>query len=962
MRTAVTNRFLLPALIPVVGVMLVGLVRAQTFTTLHRFPASSGSPATNSDGYAPEGVLLLSGNTLYGTAHNGGSSGEGTVFAVGLDGAGFTVLHSFTAISGSHATNSDGANPRAGLTLSGNTLYGTASGGGSSGNGTVFAVNTDGTGFTALHSFAALSNLTNNDGAAPHAVLLLSGNTLYGMAFGGGSSGSGTVFKVNTDGTDFTTLHSFAAVSDPLSTNSDGAYPDGGLILSGNTLYGTTYGGGSSADGTVFAVNTDGTSFATLHSFAGSDGIHVRAGLILSDNTLYGAAQHGGSWAAGTVFKLNTDGTGFATLHNFIGGDGLYPDAGLALSGNTLYGTTAGGGSSGNGTVFAVNTDGTGFTNLFDFSGGNGDVPLAGLILSDNKLYGAASAGGSSDNGTVFTVGTDGTGFTTLYVFTAASASPPTNSDGANPQAGLVLSGGTLYGTASEGGRSGYGTVFKVSTGGTGFTTLYSFTDGSDGANPQGGLTLLGQSLYGTAFNGGTSGYGTVFEVHTNGTGFTTLHSFGGYPGDGAHPRAGLVLSRGALYGVAAAGGGSGYGTVFKLSTGGRGFRTLHSFTGSDGAYPAAGLLLSGTTLYGAAYSGGSSGYGTVFKLNTDGTGFTPLHNFNGGSDGAYLWAVLTLSGDTLYGTALDGGSSGNGTLFKVGADGTAFTVLHSFDFSDGAVPRGGLVLSGGALYGTTRSGGGPGNGTVFEVNAEGTDLTTLYGFTSFIYANTNDDGATPDGALILSGNTLFGTASSGGISDAGTVFALQIQPPMITLEPVSQTVKAGGNVTLQAAATGVGTLTYQWRFDGGVLADGSHVSGATTGVLTLEKVTKANAGGYELVASSPHGSATSAVAFVTVLVPPVIMAQPRSQTVPSGGIAAFAVKATGAHLAYHWFFDDVPLSDNGIIFGSASNQLTINPVMATNVGSYFVVVSNAAAAVTSKVAQLHLTTSTPKP
>src|SRR6266446_1694376 len=116
----------------------------------------------------------------------------------------FTILHSFTALNGN--TNSDGALPQTGLILSGNALYGTASYGGSSSNGAVFTVNTDGTGFTNLHSFAALNNSTNSDGAYPRDALILSGNTLYGTAYQGGTSGAGTVFKINTDGTGFTNL------------------------------------------------------------------------------------------------------------------------------------------------------------------------------------------------------------------------------------------------------------------------------------------------------------------------------------------------------------------------------------------------------------------------------------------------------------------------------------------------------------------------------------------------------------------------------------------------------------------------------------------------------------------------------------------------------------------------------------------------------------------------------------
>src|SRR6266581_2969706 len=112
--------------------------------------------------------------------------------------------------------------------------------------------------------------------------------------------------------------------------------------------------------------------------------------------------------------------------------------------------------------------------------------------------------------------------FTTLHSFN--------NTDGASPQSRLVLSGSTLYGTAPNGGSSGYGTVFAVNTNGTGFTSLHSF-NGRDGILPVAGLILSGSTLYGTAGLGGSSGNGTVFDVNTNGTGFTNLHNFTG--GDG---------------------------------------------------------------------------------------------------------------------------------------------------------------------------------------------------------------------------------------------------------------------------------------------------------------------------------------------------------------------------------------------------------------------------------------------
>ena len=415
---------------------------------------------------------------------------------LGLMLAGRVTAQTFTrppwwrwSTAGYNDANSDGAHPYAGLVLSGNTLYGTASGGGSSGLGTVFAVNTDGTGFTNLHSFTATSLpplYYESDIDKREAGLILSGSTLYGTAERGGSSGYGTVFKLNMDGTGFTTLYNFTALSTPYGgRNSDGAGPNAGLILSGNTLYGTAERGGSSSWGTVVAINIDGAGFTNLHNFdEGSGGVLPCAGLILSGNTLYGTAARGGGSGYGTLFKVNTDGTGFTNLHNFTAidgygtnSDGVEPRGDLILSDNTLYGTTLYGGPLGNGTVFAVKTDGTGFTSLHSFTWSDGGSPYAGLLLSGNILYGTASRGGSSGQGTVFAVKTDGTGFRILHNFTADSGSYPYgNGDGTHPRAGLILSGNTLYGTASDGGSSGNGTVFAVNTDGTRFTILHTFT------------------------------------------------------------------------------------------------------------------------------------------------------------------------------------------------------------------------------------------------------------------------------------------------------------------------------------------------------------------------------------------------------------------------------------------------------------------------------------------------------
>jgi uncharacterized repeat protein (TIGR03803 family) len=359
----------------------------------------------------------------------------------------------------------------------------------------------------------------------------------------------------------FEVIHSF--------TNSpDGAGPWAGLVLSGGTLYGTTSRGGSSGKGTVFKVDTNGTGFARLTSLSS----YTYAGLVLKDATLYGTTYGSFSYpaepGAGTVFKIGTNGTGYTTLKDFDTGGGSHPFSGLVLSDSTLYGTTSGN------TAFKVSTNGTDFTVIRTFTNSpDGWDPEAGLVLDGSTLYGTTCLGGSSTNGTVFKMDTNGTGYAILKSFSATNNR--TNSDGANPYAGLVLSGSTLYGMTCNGGVSSNGVVFKVDTNGTGFAVLKHFSalingTNSDGANPYAGLILDGSTLYGTASAGGRWANGTVFKINTDGTSFAVLKHFpalnNGTNSDGATPLAGLILSGNTFYGTTETGGSSGRGVVFSLT------------------------------------------------------------------------------------------------------------------------------------------------------------------------------------------------------------------------------------------------------------------------------------------------------------------------------------------------------------------------------------------------------------
>jgi uncharacterized repeat protein (TIGR03803 family) len=364
----------------------------------------------------------------------------------------YTVLHNFVG--------NDGVAPFAPLVVSGTTLYGTSEGGGNYGSGTVFKVNTDGSGYVVLHSFAGA------DGSVSRGALVLAGTMLFGTTVIGGVSNNGTVFRVNTDGSGYVVLHSFTGGVTGV-IGSDGGCPEAGLVLGGTTLYGTTDYGGDFGKGTVFKMNSDGSDYVVLHSFTGSDGDDVLASLVLDGAILYGTTHDGGNYGRGTAFKVNTDGSGYVVLHSFSGGDGNSPVATLVLSGTTLYGTTSLGGAvltnTGCGTVFKLNTDGSGFEVLRSFSGGDGCFPAAGMVLVGPRLYGTTRNGGpgyngfpASGNGMVFTLNTNGSGFSVLKYFVGLN-----DPDGSRPRAGLVLSDTTMYGTTSSGGSGGHGVVFK---------------------------------------------------------------------------------------------------------------------------------------------------------------------------------------------------------------------------------------------------------------------------------------------------------------------------------------------------------------------------------------------------------------------------------------------------------------------------------------------------------------------
>ena len=489
-------------------------------------------------GYPNAGVIRDSAGNLYGTTTAGGASNWGVVYK--LDPAGnYTVLYSFTG-------GENGGGPYAGVIRdpAGN-LYGTTSDGGAASVGVVYKLNAAGQ-ETVLHTFTG-----GADGSFPNAgVIRDSSGNLYGTTSSGGTANAGVVYTLDAAGRE-TVLYSFTG-------GADGSFPYAGVIRdSAGNLYGTTLVGGPAELGEVFELDAAGNE-TVLFSFPGpTDGEWPTAGVIRDPaGNLYGTTEYGGRANAGVVYKVNTAGRE-KVLYSFTGGaDGSFPYAGVIRdSAGNLYGTTTAGGASNSGVVYKVNTAGQ-ETVLYSFTGAaDGGLPFAGVIRdSAGNLYGTTTAGGASNSGVVYKVNTAGQE-TVLYSFGAG---------GSFPYAGVIPdSAGNFYGTTSSGGTANAGVVYKLDPAGN-YTVLYSFT--LDGGYPRAGVIRdsVG-NLYGTTSSGGTANAGVVYMLDTAGR-ETVLYSFTGYPNDGGQPYAGVIRdSAGNLYGTTYDGGTSGAGVVYKL-------------------------------------------------------------------------------------------------------------------------------------------------------------------------------------------------------------------------------------------------------------------------------------------------------------------------------------------------------------------------------------------------------------
>jgi len=451
----------------------------------------------------------------------------------------------------------------------------------------------------------------------------------------------------------------------------------------------------------------------------------------------------------------------------------------------------------------------TNFAPIYSFGTNlsGGIFPSAALLQgSDGFLYSTCFFGGTNNVGTVFRVSTNGTGYTVLHHFSDGIFTTP---DGYYPQSSLIEGvDGALYGTSYG------GTIYKLNKDGSGYTNLYNAP----------GITFYcslvqgtNRMLYGMDVNGGTNSLGEIFRLATNGLNFTSLHSFSGgsdaSTSDGSGPEAGLILGKdGLLYGTTA--GQSGMGTVFSITHGGTNYTVLKHF---DLGVPANGLgpraaLLEGADglLYGTTSSGGNNNAGIIFKMNKSGSLFSVLYRFDVTNGSTPYHAVLSQfsTNGVIYGAASQ--STNTGVVYRIGTNGVGYTVVHTFQTTDGASPEAGVI--------------------------QGVD------------------------------GTFYGTAQQGGTNSFGVIYrvAKPASKPLLLVDLKSQTNFIGSTTVFNPIGLSDTNVFYRWRHAG------ANFSGHSEGTLVFNNTVLTNAGTYSVIITNVFGAVTSSIVTLTVIpVPP---------------------------------------------------------------------------------------------
>ena len=590
--------------------------------------------------------------------------------------------------------------------LWGITNYGGPTNTGSS-QGIIFKINADGSGFSSVHGFG-----TEMIGGLPSADFCLASNgKLYGFTDRGGAEGAGVLFEY-----DLNTNHYTKKID---LNSSNGGYPDGSLIQAPNgKLYSAVAGGGNGNKGTLIEYDFVTNTLLKKADFNNSTGSNPKGTMVLASNgKFYGITPFGGASTWGALFEY--DYIANTLTGKFLGFNisiGYAPTAGLAEAPNgKLYGSTVGGGLTDWGTLFEFDYLTNTYTKKIDLDSIKGGKPLSQLMLaSDGYFYGTTSTLGSNSSGTLFRYDYVQNIYTKLYDFSTAN--------GSNPNGRLLeTSNGILMGMTKTGGNNNRGVVFEYNI----QQGIYIKKQDLDtiGATPMGSLSSLNGKLYGLTSKGGVNNDGTLFEITLSNNIISKKVDFSTTAYFGDRPQHGLTQApNGKLYGNTYAGGIVDKGIIYEYNYPTNTFNKLIDFTGLNGCYPINAMTLaSNGKMYGIMESsctnGGTNGP-TVYEFdyNTNTIAKKKVLGFSGLSVNGKLFQAAN---GKLYGTACNNYPGGiNGVLFEYDYVTNTSAIVYDFTNLFLYEPFGSLTeVSNGVLYGTTLGFGSTNQSDIYEFN-----------------------------------------------------------------------------------------------------------------------------------------------------------------------------------------------------------------------------------------------------
>lgn len=722
---------------------------------------------------------------FYGVTPSGGSSGGGTIFRANLDGTGLRAEASFLVESNPGTMGDYGV-----MIQVGSKLYGVQPQGGITNQGVLYEYD------PVNNIYNSLADFNFNSGLSPIGTLAVGPNgSLYGTCSGGGANGSGTIFEYNINTDVLTKRWDFTRTV-------DGNVPWGGLTLVGSKFYGVAAYGGVNDNGTIYEFDPSTNVVTLKHFFTGSGASGTGAGsfrqMILVNGKLYGLTLSGGLNGKGTIFEY--DPTVAASASNpskkfdFGGANGETPIGAFTLASNgKLYASTAGGGANNVGIIFEYTPGATTILKRKDFAGTDGNGNIHVFTEASGKLYGTSEYGGAGwvlngaqGEGVIFSLDLTSFNYVKIRDFVGA------NGLGSTPKSGMIKhTNGKLYGTVAYGGSGGTGGIFEFNPTGDVYNLRISLNLSLGGIRPQSSTMVQTPDgmLYGSTNRGGTLGAGTIFKFNPVTKELTRAADFNNYVTKGANPIGGLSLHpNGFIYGTAYDGGANNKGVIYRYDPTTSNIAVMLSFaTAAYGERPQGALMLaSNGRYYAMTEGGGTDGYGTIVEYNV-GTGVsTKKVDFKGATNGANPVGTLVEVGGKAYGlTILGGGTSNSGCLFEYDFN-TTITKRVTFDNATqtGGYPVGSLYAVGTKLYGSTAT------GVIFSFETTNNQFTP-------IHTLTYDQGSSPNGEFRqgAAANLLYTTTPNGGANQYGTIIELNTTTGVVTKKSDF------------SAATGIGPL-----------------------------------------------------------------------------------------------------------------------------------------------------------